>query len=425
MVQELYFLMAQRIAWARLLPRILWVCALIAIVAWALQPGYVVGWDLNVYRDAMRSLLAGHDPYADAMAIQRIYHAQGPHPPGTAVPFSYVYSPMTLGLVRLAGRMPVAVVGTIYWLVYAAAVMATLAVGWWMVEKPERRVFALLVPAAVFFPGLLQQDVLFSGNVAFILYGLVLTGAWLGWRRGVWWPFYVAVVAASCFKAPLLSLVVIAPLSARGQWVKATAAAAVGVALFAVQPHVWPSLFRNYLMAVELQFDYNRDFSSSPAGLAANAFFNRAPYKVVSVVAYALYGLPVFAVMVKLGNRVKAGALRLREWAPVLVVGTVLLNPRIMEYDVAPLAVPMALVLWRFFRRVSGGSAKWAGVGLGIVFALVNTVAAHPFMETTWRPTEGVLLLATFAAGAWTLSRPPLAEGAREAAPAQTVALRS
>ncbi len=45
-------------------------------------------------------------------------------------------------------------------------------------------VFALLAPAAIFFPGLLQNDVFFSGNVACILYALVLLGAVVGWRAG-------------------------------------------------------------------------------------------------------------------------------------------------------------------------------------------------------------------------------------------------
>jgi hypothetical protein len=308
-------------------------------------------------------------------------------------------------LVALAGKLPLPLVAVMYWLLYIAAVVVTLWVVWRFVTERERAVFACLLPLAVFFPGLLQQDVLFSGNVAYILYGLVWVTAWTGWKRGVWWPFYVAVVLASCFKAPLLSLVVIAPLSSRGQWGKAVIACAAGVALFAMQPHVWPALFRNYLMAVELQFDFNRDFSSSPAGLTANALFNAAPYKVVSAVAYAAYGLPVFFMMLWLARQFFAGRLTLEEWGPVLLVGTVLLNPRIMEYDVAPLAFPMALVLWRFFVAAGRGSGKIAAIGLAAVFAVANIVAAHPFMETTWRPTEGVLLLATFGVGVWTLRR--------------------
>ena len=395
--------MERRFDWQKNLPRIFWLCAVIALTVWALQPGYVVGWDLNVYRAALESLKIGHDPYSDAMAIQRIYHAQGPHPAGTAVPFSYVYSPMTLPLVAFAGKFPMVLVGIVYWGILIAAVAATLFVGWSLVQDSEKRVFALLVPLAVFFPGLLQQDVIFSGNVAYILYGAVLLAAWLGWQRGSWWPFYVTVVAASCFKAPLLSLVVIPVFTARKQWVPAGIASVVGVGLFAMQPHVYPSLFKHYLEAVELQFSFNRDFSSSPAGLAANVLFGKVPYQIVSLVAYALYGIPVFVALLLLRKKFLSGQLSIEQLGPVVLLGTILLNPRIMEYDVAPITIPMALVAWRFFGY--GRGVKAAAIGFAILFAIVNTIAAHPFADRTWRPVEGLLLLFLFIAGAWTLFR--------------------
>jgi len=371
---------------------VLWCCALTALVVWALQPGYVVGWDLNVYRAAMDSMRAGHDPYADAMAIQRAYHAQAVHPAGGSPPYSYVYSPMTLPLVRLAAALPLTLAGTVYWLVYIAAVVAGLLVSWWMVRDEERPLFACLLPLVVFFPGLLENDVIFSGNVAYILYGAVLAGAWVGWTRGRWWVFYACVVAASCFKAPLLCLVVIAPLSARRQWMRAGVTSAVGIGLFLMQPHVWPELFRHYLEAVELQFSFNRDFSSSLPGILANALYELAPYQVVSAVAYALLAVAILSAMLVLRKRFLHGAISLQVWAPMVLLAAVLLNPRIMEYDLAPVTFSMALVLWRAL-RMRNGEARSAVV-LGSVFVALNGVAA-----ILWKPMACTALVASFLVG--------------------------
>ena len=66
----------------------IWTAVLVALLIWTHFE--IPGWDLQVYGTAMRSLHAGHDPYADAMAIQQAYHDRSGDPNG-ALPYSYVY----------------------------------------------------------------------------------------------------------------------------------------------------------------------------------------------------------------------------------------------------------------------------------------------------------------------------------------------
>ena len=388
------------------LPTIFWVLTVLALAIWSQVPGYVVGWDLAVYKNAILSLRAHHDPYLDGMAVQRIFHAEAVHAPNAPTPFTYVYSPITLPLLGLIARLPFTLSATLYWLLYAAASAATIWVAYQFImpfgKRDEARVFALVAPAIIFFPGLLQNDVFFSGNVATILYALVLLAAWRGWRSGEWAWLHIAVLAASCVKAPLLSLVVIPLFCARKQWLPTILTAATGIALFALQPHIWPVLFRNYLDAVELQFSFNRDFSSSPAGLIANALYNVAPYKVVSAVAYLAYAFPLFVVLFILSRKFLAGRLTLRQWVPVLMVGVVLLNPRIMEYDVAPITFFLALVLWRVCAQAA--TMRRTVLYAAGFFALAN-VFAYALPWESWRPTECCVLLCVFIAGARMLFR--------------------
>ena len=358
------------------------------------------GWDLAIYHTAIRALAAGHDPYADAIAIQKAFHSQIALHPAAAPPYSYVYSPITLPLLRLIGTIPAWLSGSIYWLIYLAGVLAQVWVGMQATEESERRTFLYLAPVAAFFPGFLANGIVLSGNIAYILYATVLLTAIYGWRRNSWHWFYLAILAASCAKAPLLSLVVIPILSARRQWIPAATTAVAGLALFAMQPLIWPTLFKHYLEAVELQFSYNHDFGCSPAGLFSGFLVDHSiPYSRPSFIFYLCYAIPLFAMLVYLSRRFLRGGFTLQQWIPVLFVGVILLNPRLIEYDVAPLALPLALIAWRFFASFTTRSRTI--LLLSTLFIITNCFALYSW--DVRKLVDGPLLVVFFIAGSWNL----------------------
>jgi hypothetical protein len=248
------------------------------------------GWDTDVYVAGMHSVHIGHDPYADATALQQLEHSRHPDTPDNLGPFSYVYSPITLPLLRLLGNIPLGASACLYFLCYIAGVLSELIVGASLIQPSERRYFLYWAPVAVFFPGIMVNDTVLSGNIAFILYGAALAAAACAWRGGSWRWFYLVVLIASCFKAPLLVLLAIPVFSARRQWVPAGLTGAAGVLLFALQPLIWPALFRNYLLAISLQFSLNRDFGSSPAGLFSGVLYDHhLPYSPASTLFRAAF----------------------------------------------------------------------------------------------------------------------------------------
>jgi hypothetical protein len=376
----------------------LWILCFAAIPVWSHfdHPA----WDVTIYLQAVHSLHLGHDPYADAIAIQRLFHSQLAFHPDAIPPFSYVYSPITLPVLRAVARVPLLLSGSIYWLFYLAGVLAQVWVGMQAVDHNERRYFVYFAPLAAFFPGFLGSDILLSGNIAYILYGLVLVTAVIGWRTERWLWFYLAILAASCFKAPLLSLVVIPILSARKQWIPTALAAAAGLGLFAMQPLLWPSLFQHYLQAVELQFSYNRDFGCSPAGLFSELLVSHGfPYSPGSFLFYLCYAIPTFALLLYLSRQFLRGGFTLRQWIPILLVGVILLNPRLIEYDVAPIALPLALIAWRFFAART--SERKTLFFFATLFLAINAVAVQSW--NIWKLIDGPLLVAFFLTGAWSL----------------------
>ena len=376
----------------------LWILTALSVLLWISLD--TVGWDTSIYLRAVHSVLAGHDPYADAIAVQQIFHSQLALHPKAQVPCSYVYSPMTLPLLRVFGAVPLWLGGGLYWLIYVAGVLAQIWFGMRAVQPQERFAFQYLAPVAAFFPGFLASGIVLSGNVAYIFFGAALVAAVHGWERGRWRWFYLVVVIASCFKAPFLSLVALPVLSARKQWQSAGITLAIGVVLFAVQPLLWPSLFRHYLQAVELQFSYNRDFGSSPAGLFSGVLFDHhIPYSPLCLVLYAAYAIPLAVFLLHLSHNFLQGSFSLELWIPVLLLGVILLNPRLIEYDLAPLALPLALIAWRFFASLARRPIALAY--LVLVFLALNCISVQSW--SVWKLTEGPLLVAFFAAGSWTL----------------------
>jgi hypothetical protein len=376
-----------------------WILTCLAIVIWSQVPRfsqYTIGWDLQVYRNAAHSLTEGQDPYVDGMAVQEEFHRTFAQHPLAPPPYTYVYSPITIPLLRLATHFPHLLCMTLYWIVYGFALAAGIWVSWKFVEEKERRYFQYALPAVVFFAGLLQNDVFFSGNVAYLVYGFGLLAAWRGWRTNDWKWYCLVVLCASCYKAPFLTLLAVPVLSAYKQWLLTFVTGAAGVAIFVIQPRIWPAEFHHYLQAVELQFSYNHDFSSSPAGLLADALYYRVPYQITSAAFYALYALLFGAILFYLSRKYLAGYLSQKQWVPVMMVGVVLLNPRIMEYDVAPITLFMALVLWRFWAAFA--NLRWTIIGSLGVFAIVNICA-----PTGWRTIECFTLCGLFLGGSWTL----------------------
>ena len=388
--------MASRVTRGHVLAFVIGLGLMAAVFTWNYQVNFPSGWDVRVYKAALHSLQRGSDPYADAIAIQRAFHVQH-HPPGTPVPFSYVYSPMTLPWLRAVGALPHRLVAWVYWILFGTSIAVSFAVPAWVARAKERRWLLYLLAAAPAFPGLLQTNAIMSGNVAYILYGVMLTGLWLGWKRGLWLPFYAAVVLASIVKAPLLYLLCVPVLTERGQLWKAASAGAVGVALFAIQPHLWPSLFHHYMEAVELQFSYNQDFGASPAGALADGVKDFVSYKVVSIGFYLFTSLIFGTMLLWLRRRYFVGYFSRSEWIPVAVAGTMLLNPRVMEYDVAAITLFMALIVWRLFQRL--GPERTAAIALGGWWLSFNFLSVW-----LWRPLEAMVLVGVFVAGAWDLS---------------------
>ena len=382
-----------------ILSRLIWALSLIAIPCWiaADQP---VAWDFGVIQQAMHSLRNGHDPYLDGIDLQDAYLRSPAALRGDPRPFVYVYSPITLLLLRPFASAPEALVRVSYWTLYILLILAQLLIARRLALPEEEYAADLLTPIPLFFPGLLLFDSVLGGNIAFILFGLILLACWRGWTRQRWLAFYAAVLLASCFKTPYLTLLAIPLLSGRRQWIPASVTAAAGIGLFAIQPYLWPVSFHNYLLAIDRIFSFNNDFGSGPAGrLGASLAALHMSYVLPSVLFYLATSLLVFFFLFRLSRHYHAGRLSREQWIPFMSLGVMLLNPRLIEYEIFPFTFFMAIIAYRLIAY-----SAWPRVAATLLFPIwigMNYFANRS--RTGWKCCECAFLLVLFVGGYWQL----------------------
>ena len=305
-----------------------------------LAPG--IYWDVAIYHRAMEAVKAGLDPYATGLARQIAVEAAGKHT------FTYVYPPITIPVLRALNWLPLWVASALYWSIYGLGYVGLL----WAVTRcftPEDKgVMKYFVPVVIYFPALMPDEVILSGNVAYIFYGALFTAMIRGWKRGDWRWFYAAVLIASCVKVPFLTMLAIPALLGERQWLKGTMVGAAGLGLFGLQSWLWPVQFHEYLTSVGLQFQFNADFGQSIASnLARLMYWGHMPYTTVPTLVYLAYGGALFAAMFHFGKLYHQGRISAETYIPVLLLAVIVMNPRIMQYDVHAVALPMVLVLVR------------------------------------------------------------------------------
>ncbi len=92
---------------------------------------------------------------------------------------------------------------------------------------------------------------------------------------------------------------------------------------------------------------------------------------------------------------------------PVLITGVILLNPRVIEYDFAPLTLFLALILFRTIASFAGTKRAivFSFLFFGAINAAVLLVAPIDTNYTYLNYIQGFVLIGIAAAGFWNLLR--------------------
>ncbi len=149
-------------------------------------------------------------------------------------------------------------------------------------------------------------------------------------------------------------------------------------------------------------FNYGHDFGCSLTGIFSDILSGHGiPYSHVSIIFYLCYAIPLFALLLYLSRLFLNGSFSLKRWMPVLFVGVILLNPRLIEYDVAPITLFLAVICWRLLTSIA--TPRRAILTLMPLFLVANCFALY-----SWELRKMIdcpLLLLIFIMGSWDLIR--------------------
>jgi hypothetical protein len=177
----------------------------------------------------------------------------------------------------------------------------------------------------------------------------------------------------------VLVLLAIPLLAGRVQILKSAAVGAFGVILFAAQRFIWTKEFVEYLRIVKLESMLGNSaghlwsFGFSAAGVLASALRAMGkPYEGPGMGFFLAYSALLFAALVYLGWRYRRALVQTCTWVTVLLLGTFLLSPRILQYDALAVTVPMVLLTIRGWKDAVGRWIVIVGLGGSIVALIAN-----------------------------------------------------
>jgi hypothetical protein len=180
---------------------------------------------------------------------------------------------------------------------------------------------------------------------------------------------------------------------------------AIGVSLYALQGRIWPQAFRVYMHSLKVMSNSKRDFGCAPVGNLARILQNfGVPVERPCIVFYGVYVIVLFLFLLGLSRLYREQRICFKSWVPVMLIGVVLLNPRVQSYDIAAVSLPMALVVWRSLTDADGKIRLPLGIGAAIVLLGLNVFLEInedfiPMLPGAWKYLEMFMILGVFACG--------------------------
>ena len=363
--------------------------------------------DLHLYAYALDVWRAGLDPYrAEFLAMY------------------YLYPPVFLYLEGFLANLLPGPWGRISFtaLHLSATCALPLVLAHFYFRKPWLTPwFALLLFfASPRFTGML---VLCEMNIATILYFLGFVAAAPGIRRNRWEWFYVAVFLAAMVKFTFLAMLLLPLLAGRRQWIQSVICGAAVAAANLGQMVLWPQLYQEYRWAMTRGILDQQAFGFGVFGVMASynskhsGGVGRAPF-VISGILAVLLAVSMFVLWRKLRSAY-GSAIDLAgdgNWLALVVITIILVNPRLMQYDV-DIALLAAYVLLVYGLRAKRLLLLY--ILLFLPSLLVPLVILNPHLHGVY---ESLIAFVAFGIGYWRLWREADGENPELLRPAATTA---
>jgi hypothetical protein len=336
--------------------------------------GKPLGYDFITFWAA--SLLALAGDAAAAYDVQRIFAAEQAAVPASQTLFLWHYPPMFHLVVLPLALLP-------YLVSYGVFMLTTLSACAAVVRKlaPRKETLWLLLAAPATFINLFHGQ---NGFLTAMLFGL---GALLLTKR----PFLAGLVLGLMVYKPQLGVLVPLALICGRQWTALGAATTsavlfTGISTAVIGVEAWEAFVRNLPLVREVL-----ETGALPWAKIPSLFISLRVIGVPQTIAYALHivlALTTVATVAYVWWRQVSARLGVA----VVVVGATLVPPYLFDYDLAILAVPLAIL------AMDGVGRGWRPYEREVLVAAWLTPLVAPILsEATHIPLASIALVAMFA----------------------------
>ena len=251
------------------------------------------------------------------------YNAQSPH-------LMFVYSPLVLKMMNAARDV---FPGPVLWYLYLAlACTASLCLPV-QFSRLGIRWLSISISIVIFslLPGFMGEFSVLSGNIAVVLYAMILLPLLFALHTNRWSWFYVAVIPAALIKPPMLAFLLFPLL--RGYIIPGVLSGLAVALAFLAQRLFMPALYHRFAQAVYTQLVLTGDMGFGLFSRLPTQLRTAAPLLFTAGIAGILWYL-----------RTARWRPSSRLWVPVILLTCILINPRLLGYD-AQIAMLPALCL--------------------------------------------------------------------------------
>lgn len=338
-------------------------------------------WDARVYAHAIDEWLAGHNPYS--VSNPRLL---------------FVYPPVFL---YASGYLAKLLSGHVGWFLYVAVYLASslalpFVLARFYLQQPWLSSGCAYVLVAM-QPRYTGFQALMAGNITSVFYCVLLLAAIPGIRRNRWQCFYFVIGLVALVKVNFLIMLLIPWLLGRRQWINSALPVLCVGAAYLVQKRMAPQLFEGFRHTLSQQIAGHDDYGYGVMRIAmqSGSVRNLAGGIILYLVqiGFVLALISLMFVLRRKRQHDQPNSL----WIALVLLATILCNPRILQYDsvIGLLAGVVLLVSALRIRHVLLTAA---------VIFVPSVILVYLFRLGSSDLYETFVLLICFGAGYWRLS---------------------
>ena len=296
---------------------LLWLLVALVLYVFTSHMGTWALWDAKVYARAIHDWRSGQNPYnlSDPLLL-------------------FVYPPVFLYVSGFLARILPGHLGWfLYLAVFAACSLALPVVvarfylrRWWLTPA-----FACVLAAMQ--PRFAALMALRTGNITNIFYLAVLVAAIPGMRKNRWGYFYLAVLLIATVKVNFLVMLLIPLLLGQRKWMRSVLCGLRAIATYPMQKLLSPQLFAGFQAAASEQIAGHGAYGYGVMRIAVEieTALHR-PVGLIPLLFQIVCMLVVIGAMFALRRRLRFGDAS-TFWPALVLLATILCNPRILPYD--------------------------------------------------------------------------------------------